>query len=157
MRRTAHICTKKAKSVQKTERKSSPAHSRGPKSSATAQGDAPVPGAAASRAKTATAEPSWTVVRESESAPSTALIRDMASTCTVRASAASSISRSPRDGVVKPPPWVSSTTPATESPAAARKARGGRMEVTAASARGVKIMVRLMIRPALVAEVWTTP
>lgn len=28
---------------------------------------------------------------------------------------------------------------------------------TAASASGVKIMVRLMISPALVAEVWTTP
>lgn len=61
------------------------------------------------------------------------------------------------DGAVKPPLWVSRTTPATETAAAARNVRDGLVRVTAASARGVKIMVRLMMRPAFVAEVWTTP
>ncbi len=58
---------------------------------------------------------------------------------------------------MNPPPWVRRITPATESPAAATNEAGGRTRVTAASASGVKIMVRLMISPALVAEVWTTP
>ncbi len=58
---------------------------------------------------------------------------------------------------MKPAPWVSSTTPATDTPAAPRKPADGACLLTAASASGVKIMVRLMISPALVAEVWTTP
>lgn len=157
VRRTDHICTKKAKSVQKTERNSSPPHSRRPNPAATVHGASPVPGTAASTAKTATALPSWTVVSDSESAPRTDSMRAISSTCTVRARAATSISRSPGDGLVNPPPWVSSTTPATESAAAARKAPGGGTRVTAPSASRVKIMVRLMMRPALVAEVCTTP
>ncbi|CAM5622602.1 hypothetical protein SAVIM338S_05847 [Streptomyces avidinii] len=157
MRRTAHICTKKAKRVQKTERNASPAHCAGPNPAAAAQGLAPVPGSTASTANTATALPSCTVVSESESASCTALIRAMSSTCRVRASAAPRMSRSPGLGVVNPAPWVSSTTPATETAAAPRKAAEGASRRTAASASGVKIMVRLMISPALVAEVWTTP
>ncbi len=66
------------------------------------------------------------------------------------------MSRSPVLGAVKPAPWVSRTTPVTDRPAA-RKAPEGARRVRADSASGVKIMVRLMISPALVAEVWTTP
>lgn len=67
------------------------------------------------------------------------------------------MSRSPTLGAVKPAPWVRSTTPATETAAAPRNPREGARFRTAASASGVKIIVRLMISPALVAEVWTTP
>lgn len=110
-----------------------------------------------STVNTATAPPSWTVVRDNASAPRTDSIRAMASTCTVRAAAAPSISRSPPDGAVNPAPCVSSATPATDRPAAARNAPGSRTPRAQLSASGVNTMVRLMIRPALVAEVCTTP
>lgn len=58
---------------------------------------------------------------------------------------------------MNPAPCVSRTTPATETPAAPRNPTDGTRRFTAASASGVKIMVRLMMSPALVAEVWTTP
>ncbi len=143
--------------MQKTERNARPAHWAGPKSAAADQGVAPVPGTAASRAKTSTAPPSCTVVSDSGSAPRTPSDRAMSSTCRVRARAAPRMSRSPRPGAVKPAPWVNSTTPSTEAVAAPRKEAEGAFRFTAASASGVKIMVRLMISPALVAEVWTTP
>jgi hypothetical protein len=97
------------------------------------------------------------VVSTSELYGRSAVSRPIRLTCTARTTAAVSISPSPHPGARTPSPETSSPTPTTATAVAAKNGAGSAVRLHAPSSSGVNTTVRLMIRPALVAEVPATP
>jgi hypothetical protein len=76
---------------------------------------------------------------------------------TARTPAAASINPSPQVGARNPCPDTSRPTPTTARAAATKNGAGSHVRLHAFDSTGVRTTVRLMIRPAFVAEVWATP
>ena len=152
VRRTAHVWAANANTVQTSARYTSLAHD--PADSAS------VWRASSGRATTPSSTvptTAWIAVRRSVSIGRARVSSPMSVTCTARTPAAASISPSPQVGAWKPCPETSRPTPTTASAAATKNGPGSHVRLHALASTGVNTTVRLMISPALVAEVCATP
>lgn len=152
VRRTAHSCTTKANTEQKSPRNTTFPHPDADNLPIARGSSAP---ATAVDVTAHTTSCTHTTARVLSRRPR--VRRALAVTCTARTTAARMTRASPSVGVRKPPPETSSATPTTAATAATKYERGSHDRDAMLSSTGVKTRARLMSSPALVAEVRCTP